>query len=216
MISLYRDFITEGDLAFDIGAHLGNRISAFLALGARVVAVEPHPTLAMILRVLYGWRGVRVVSKAVAEKAGDLPLQINSKNLTVSSASADFVRAAADAEGWRDQVWDRTATVGATTIDELIVLYGEPCFIKIDVEGFELNALHGLSRHVKALSFEFTTMQRELAIGCIDRCVRLGFSEFNVSIGETQRLFGWRKAQEMANLVRTLPADLNSGDIYAR
>ena len=39
----YGQFITKGDLCFDVGAHLGNRSNAWLKLGAKVVAVEPQP-----------------------------------------------------------------------------------------------------------------------------------------------------------------------------
>jgi len=34
---LYRSFVNAGDLAFDIGAHAGNRVRALTALGCRVV-----------------------------------------------------------------------------------------------------------------------------------------------------------------------------------
>ena len=40
---LYRPFLCAGDLAFDVGAHLGDRTAAFQKLGARVVALEPQP-----------------------------------------------------------------------------------------------------------------------------------------------------------------------------
>ena len=42
---LYRPFVRPGDLVFDIGAHVGDRVAAFRRLGARVVAVEPQPAL---------------------------------------------------------------------------------------------------------------------------------------------------------------------------
>src|SRR5215470_5039090 len=54
MHRLNRRFIRPGDLVFDIGAHVGDRIAAFRRLGARVVAVEPQPALVRILRLLYG------------------------------------------------------------------------------------------------------------------------------------------------------------------
>ena len=38
----YGQFVGPGDLAFDIGAHLGDRVQAWTDLGARVVAVEPQ------------------------------------------------------------------------------------------------------------------------------------------------------------------------------
>ena len=34
--------VKPGDLAFDIGSHVGDRISSFRRLGARVVALEPQ------------------------------------------------------------------------------------------------------------------------------------------------------------------------------
>ena len=45
MDTLYRGFLRPDDLAFDIGAHVGDRVASFRRLGARVVAVEPQPAL---------------------------------------------------------------------------------------------------------------------------------------------------------------------------
>ena len=41
-------------LCFDIGAHAGNRVRCWRALGARVVAVEPQLDFRALLRLLYG------------------------------------------------------------------------------------------------------------------------------------------------------------------
>ena len=46
MDRLYGQFVRPGDLVFDIGAHVGDRVASFRRLGARVVAVEPQPALA--------------------------------------------------------------------------------------------------------------------------------------------------------------------------
>jgi hypothetical protein len=42
------------------------------------------------------------------------------------------------------------------TIDELIARYGHPRYIKLDVEGYERQALEGLSRPCALLSAEFS------------------------------------------------------------
>ena len=54
MDRLYSRFVWPGDLVFDVGAHVGDRVASFRRLGARVVAVEPQPGLAKVLRLLYG------------------------------------------------------------------------------------------------------------------------------------------------------------------
>ncbi len=51
-IGFYGEFVRPGDLAFDIGAHVGDRIGSFRRLGARVVAVEPQPALVRTLRLI--------------------------------------------------------------------------------------------------------------------------------------------------------------------
>src|SRR5262249_17386117 len=53
MERLYGRFVAPGDLVFDIGAHVGDRIAVLRHLGARVVAVEPQPALVKTLKPLY-------------------------------------------------------------------------------------------------------------------------------------------------------------------
>jgi FkbM family methyltransferase len=216
MDALYGQFITPNDLVFDIGSHVGDRIAAFRRLGARVVAAEPQPALVTTLRLLYGRDpAVSVEATAVGPREGTLALRINTANPTVSTASADFVRAADGAPGWEGQRWDRTIQVPVTTLDALIARHGVPAFVKIDVEGFEAEALGGLSRPVPALSFEFTTIQKDVARACLARCRDLGYLRYNAALGESQSLGDWRGADAIAAWLDALPLEANSGDIYA-
>lgn len=217
MDRLYGRFVQPGDLVFDVGAHVGDRTAAFRRLKARVVAVEPQPALVFTLKWLYGRdRDVAIEARAVGRTAGTVAMRINVDNPTVSTASPDFVRAAAGADGWEGQVWEKSIQVPMTTLDALIATHGRPAFIKIDVEGFEEEVLAGLTQPVCALSFEFTTIQRQVAQACLARCVALGFSRFNAAIGESQELGEWRSAADIARWLDALPHAANSGDIYAR
>ncbi|HRD74434.1 MAG TPA: FkbM family methyltransferase, partial [Hyphomicrobiaceae bacterium] len=120
-----------------------------------------------------------LINAACAATVGRVTFRINSANPTVSTASREFVSAADGAGGWEGQVWDREVEVPATTLDELIARHGTPAFTKIDVEGFEASVLAGLTRALPALSFEFTTIQRDVALACLNRLAALGAYRFD-------------------------------------
>jgi len=189
MDRLYAGFVRRGDLVFDIGAHVGDRVASFRRLGARIVAVEPQPAMVKVLKLFYGRSAdVAIEAAAVGSEVGTTRMMINVDNPTVSTASHEFLNAARDAPGWKTQRWTKSVPVRVTTLDALIGKHGVPSFIKIDVEGFEEEVLQGLTCAVKALSFEFTTIQRDVALACIARCVALGYVRFNAVLGESQTL----------------------------
>ncbi|MEM6382647.1 MAG: FkbM family methyltransferase [Pseudomonadota bacterium] len=219
MDALHAQLVRPGQLVFDIGAHVGDRTGSFVRLGARVVAVEPQPLLFRALRLLYGrCDEVSLIPEAVGARIGSTQFHINADNPTVSTASQALIAAAAHDRAWRDQRWTQTLSVPVTTLDALIKRYGEPDFVKVDVEGFEYEVLNGLSRHIPALSFEFTTLQRSVAMSCIDRLVSLGNYRFNVSFGEEHdlRFARWADAPSARAFIGKLPDAVNSGDIFAR
>jgi FkbM family methyltransferase len=218
MDALYRRFVPPGDLVFDVGAHVGDRVSSFRRLGARVVACEPQPGPARVIRLLHGGdRDVVLVEAAVGREPGTADLRINRANPTVSTLSEDFVVAADGAAGWEGQAWDATLTVPVVTLDQLIARHGLPAFVKIDVEGFEADVLAGLSHALPALSFEFTTISRAVAFACLGRIAALGTYRFDIALGESQSFtFGEPvDADAMRAHVAALPHAANSGDIYA-
>src|SRR5215813_12830851 len=91
---LYHQFVREGDLVFDVGAHAGNHVRAFSSLGCRVVALEPQPDFARLLRLLFGRRSnVRIIEAGVGRTAGRGTLSVSERTPTVTSLS----------ERWRDR-----------------------------------------------------------------------------------------------------------------
>jgi FkbM family methyltransferase len=218
MHRLYGRFVRAGDLVFDIGAHVGDRVGAFRRLGARVVAVEPQPALVKTLRLLYCFdQAVTIEPIAAGAHTGTLKLMLNIDNPSAATASDAFIAAANGALGWHQERWTKTIMVPVTTLDMLVARHGTPAFVKIDVEGLEADVLAGLTRPVPALSFEFTTIQPQAALAAISRCVKLGYDRFNVIIGERHILIhpDWQSPEEIAAWLAALPMAANSGDIYA-
>jgi len=103
-------------------------------------------------------------------------------------------------------------------LDQLIAEHGLPAFCKIDVEGYELEVLKGLSQPIPALSFEYVPACLELARDCVTYLARLGPYRFNGSVGEAQRLRSeeWLDAAPLLEWLAAVARTGRSGDIYAR
>jgi len=213
----YGQFIQPDDLCFEVGAHVGNRLLAWRALGAQVVAVEPQPLLMQTLRHRYGRDGaITLVEKAIGAEPGEATLYISTRTPTVTTMSKAWIAQVQQDDSFKAVRWDREVTVPVTTLDALIETHGQPRFCKIDVEGFELAVLEGLSRPLAALSFEYIPASMDTALGCIRRLETLGRYEYNLAPGETHRLQfdRWLTSDEMTTELEATRE--GSGDVYAR
>lgn len=219
MRKFYAQFIRPGDLCFDIGAHVGNRLFVWKSLGARVVGIEPQPACMRLLRSWYGRAPqITLVEAAVGAKPGEATLFISAGTPTVSTLSRQWMKAVQQSTSFAHVRWDGMVTVPVTTLDELVQRFGEPAFCKIDVEGYELEVLRGLSRSLPALSFEYIGAAKTIAIECVNYLASLGTYTFNWSQGERHRWESahWLSAAEILRWLNGLTEASGSGDIYAR
>jgi FkbM family methyltransferase len=214
----YSQFIKEGDLCFDVGAHLGDRSAVWLSLGAMVVGVEPQPRFSSYLASVFKGNQ-KYYNEEIALGATKATSTLHISNLfpTLSTLSG---------KEWRNKInratpltipYDETIEINVLTLDDLISKYGRPVFIKIDVEGYESEVLKGLSQPVDYISFEVLSFNADLMEECLLILSKLGYAQFNFSLRETFKMAfnSWVEADYMKNhLNKNLK--LYTGDIYAR
>lgn len=135
----------RGDTVVDAGANVGymTALAAVAAKGGRVLSFEPHPSLFTVLeqnataaKRIPGTAAVRLYPAAVGDRAGESSLIIPPE-FDVNDGIGSL---AATATG-------RAIPVQVTTLDEAIGR-DRIAVLKIDVEGFELQALRGADRAI--------------------------------------------------------------------
>jgi FkbM family methyltransferase len=196
-IDFYRRLLTElcpGDLIFDVGANEGFKTDLFLRMGARVVAIEPDETNQSILQERFvRYRFVRkplvIVGKAVSDKSARETMWIDGPGSAVNTLSRKWATTlkenkARHTYGHYGLDFARNKTVETTTLEELMSVHGVPIFIKIDVEGYEVNVIRSLKRPVRYLSFEVNLPEfRPEGIQCIELLGRLtAAGKFNYAV----------------------------------
>ena len=217
--ALFRLFLKPGDTYFDVGANMGNRILPALDCGAKVVAVEPQPLCQAVLRRRYGSK-INLVPKALGENDAVLKMYISDVH-TLSSLAPVWIEKVSSSGRFNHIKWIRQIDVPVTTLDSLAGLYGVPSFVKIDVEGYELEVLKGLSTKVKVVSVEYTVPEQiDKLLSCIERMHKLSADyKYNYSVGETAKLAleQWVDFSAIIPLVQSEGfKETNFGDLYAR
>lgn len=218
MLVFFSRLIKRGDLCFDVGANVGDFTEVFLELGAKVVCCEPQKSCLHQLYERFGYnKNVVIVPKAIGEHEGLGEFMISEETPTMSTLSVEYKNRLELSE----YKWTKTQTVLITTLDNLILSYGLPKYCKIDVEGFEVQVLKGLSKPIRFVSFEFSKWRFEDAKKCINHILQLGNVEFNCMLGESMKflLKKWVSSEELYKKIVEVSYTLDDkfwGDIYAR
>lgn len=211
-VALFHALIPAGALAFDVGANVGEKTEALLEAGAHVVAFEPNPLVLPELRArCYHRAHMSVVQSALGSGPAVATLHAR-KTHVLSSLDAD----------WGGGTVVSTYHVPVVTLDAAIRRFGVPFYCKIDVEGWELEVLLGLSQPLPLVSFEFHLDERnnKKTLACLRRLDQFGPGRINLTPAEraTFHFKTWMPLQEFlgwfpGDLGQTLPGH-PYGDIF--
>ena len=159
-VAFYKTFLPKHcPLIFDIGAYDGHKTAAFLEIAGKVVSCEPdaHNFRTLRIRFRNSRSSVILENKAVSDHLGTETYHIHHAGSAFNTLNPKWKQILEeDGESrWNEKIqFSDEVRIQLTTLDQLISQYGKPGFIKIDVEGYELSVLKGLSQKVPFLSFE--------------------------------------------------------------
>ncbi|MBW4539541.1 MAG: FkbM family methyltransferase [Myxacorys chilensis ATA2-1-KO14] len=216
LLTFYSQFLHPGDLCFDVGANVGNRTEIFVELGAKVICLEPQENCWKRLYQRFGdTKTVTIVETAIGDYEGFAELSICEDANTISTLSSKWKTSGRFSDSFE---WTKTQSVPITTLDNLIERYGCPKFCKIDVEGFEVFVLRGLTQPIPFLSFEFNVELLHEVEACIQHLQTITQVEFNYSISESMELVfpSWVSANHLIDSLNHTKDKLLWGDIYAK
>ena len=217
MRQFYAPLLPKDALVFDIGANVGTMTQVFTSLGAKVIAVEPNPDCVRHIELATSRNSVEVLQAAVGEKNGLALLKVSDRKDKMSSLSDAWREAITKENQDYAGMWKRELTVPLITLDALIARYGMPHYIKIDVEGYEDQALKGLSRLPPLLSFEFNRLFLNPILQLLGNPV-FANSSCNYTLVDPVRfeLRDWVSADNLISALRNLADSSGLGDIFVR
>ena len=190
----------ETKLVFDIGLCDGEDSRYYLDLGYSVVGVEANPHLAEQCRLRFAQEiaqnRMKVVNVGILQQPGSFTFYRDLANADLSS----FVRRHQNTKDWEEM------TIPCITTRDLIAEYGKPFFMKVDIEGADLQALATLTPDAcpTYLSLELGSDGMEI----LDRLLELGYSRFKFVEGHTHwcspsilpNEFGWRLLRKIGRI----------------
>jgi FkbM family methyltransferase len=165
-----------------------------------------------------GDKNVKIVNKALGEKTGVAKMYVSSADV-LSSLSKEFIEKTSKSGRFQEGWWNKEEEVEVTTLDRLIAEYGKPKFIKIDVEGFELQVVKGLSQPIEMISLEYTPELTSNLKAAIEHLETLGNYEFNLSWCESMVMSRsqWLGKEKIFQLMDSMVDEMYLfGDIYLK
>lgn len=210
---LYSEIVPAGALCFDIGANVGGNTEAMLAVGLRVVAVEPQPNCVVEIQQRCRAHRARltVVQAGLGAKEDRATLYLRERS-TQASMNSDW-------EG----VPKGQLEIAVHTYDTLVAMHGRPYYAKIDTEGSEDQVVAGMSEAPHLLSFEyhFSKERWQDAVAILEALRDKGMTEANV-ISSTDPSFAYSQWVPIDAFPERMWSDYSSvrefgyGDIFVR
>jgi FkbM family methyltransferase len=152
-----------------------------------VIAVEANPNLANNASPHFFTNyNFSLLNNLVSDKNGEATdFYISPYATGVSTASTEFMQNSRFTKGSKNVEansiqWQPAIKIESITVDSMIERYGIPDLLKIDVEGYELNVLKGLTQKVNDICFEWHEEESNNLYKILEHLQSLGYQQFGV------------------------------------
>jgi len=202
----FKQLISKSNLIFDIGSNKGIYTSIFLKYSSKVISVEPQEGLCLLQEKIFKKEieNKRLIVEPIAidSKNTIVELYINSKNVLSSTSKKYQTEVIPEEFSFTENI--KTEAIQAENIDSLILKYGMPNYIKIDIEGSEKKAIMGLNHQIPLISFECNIpyFKKEM-FEILEKLSTLGNYEYNF-LKHKELLFhsGLKSGDEIKSLIQ--------------
>jgi FkbM family methyltransferase len=177
------------NLIFDIGFNVGEFTQTCFNKypNCSVIAVEANPNLAKnVSPHFFTNYNFSLLNNLVSNVEGEeIDFYISHATTGVSTASTEFMNNSRFTQGSKNLPqnsvsWAPPVKVESITIDGMIERYGIPDLLKIDVEGYELNVLSGLTQKANDICFEWHEEEKDNLYKILEHLQSLGYEQFGV------------------------------------
>jgi FkbM family methyltransferase len=152
-----------------------------------VIAVEANPNLCnSVSQHFFTNYNFSLHNNLVSNTEGEeIDFYISHNATGVSTASTEFMQNSRFTKGSKHLGensinWAAPIKVQSITIDSMIERYGMPDLIKIDVEGYELNVLSGLTQKANDICFEWHEEEKDNLYKILEHLQNIGYTQFGV------------------------------------
>lgn len=210
------------ELIFDIGMNNGDDVAYYLHDGYRVVGVEANPQLAESCGRRFHEHirkgSLSIVNAGILEQPGTFTFYQSLENDGWSSF---------DSSAKRDHPGDwNEISVPCITTANLIAEHGKPFFMKVDIEGADIQTLHSLTPKQAP---KYVSLELNYRDPFLEKLIALGYDAFKFVNGETFRpnpeifehQIAWRALRKLGrklpvvrSAIRMLPQSIRAKSEY--
>jgi FkbM family methyltransferase len=165
-------------LLFDIGANIGMWALKNCTSETKIISVEASPTTFQTLKRNVEGKNIFPLNFAVTSSSKDTVEFFDCAANTISTLDESWLKD--PTSRFFNQYAYRKILVPTVTIDQLILDYGIPDILKVDVEGAENIVLKSLTKPVKTVCFEWASEWNEKTFDALNHLLSLGYKQFHI------------------------------------